>query len=90
MTGPHDPELERQFLKALEACRLSLVLTNLEKAVNARQRRVERHGLTEVSHFKGLPLNMTWELKTFLDKTKIPRKTQKARRRKVRKTRRQR
>jgi hypothetical protein len=90
MTGPQDPELERQFLKALESCRLSLVLTNLEKVVNVRQRRIERHGLTEVSHFKGLPPNMTWELKTFLDKTKIPRKTQKARRRKLRKTRRQR
>jgi hypothetical protein len=44
--------------------------------------------LTEMSHFKALPLNMTWELKTFLDKTKIPRKTKKARRTKLRKTRR--
>jgi hypothetical protein len=89
-TGTQDPELERQFLKALEACRLSLVLMNLEKAVNQRQRRVEQHGLAETSHFKGLPLNMTWELKTFLDKTKIPRKTKKARRKNVGKTQRRR
>ena len=88
MTTPEDPEFQRQFLKALEMCRISGVLPNLQKGINARQRRVERRGLTEMSHFKALPLNMTWELKTFLDKTKIPRKTKKARRTKLRKTRR--
>ena len=82
MTDPHDPELERQLFKAMEQCRLTGVLTNLQKGVNARQRRVERHGLTEVSYSKNnLPPNTTGILAKFIG-PKI-----KTRRRKTRKTR---
>lgn len=83
MTTPEDPEFKRQFLKALEMCRISGVLPNLQKGVNARQRRVERHGITEISRNKNTPWNVTRRIAKFVGpniKTRRGRKTSKARR----------
>ena len=83
MTDPHSPEVQRQLFQALEQCRMSGVLPNLQKGVNARQRRVERHGLTEISRNKNVPWNVTRSIAKFVGK---PNKTRRGR--KSRKTRR--
>jgi hypothetical protein len=83
MTDPHSPEVQRQLFNAMEMCRISGVLPNLQKGVNARQRRVERHGLTEISRNKNTPWNVTRSIAKFLGpniKTRRGRKTRKARR----------
>ena len=86
MTDPHDPELERQLFKAMEECRLSGVLTNLQKGVNARQRRVEQHGVSELAAFKKLPSNMTSRvLRKLVGPTIKNRKKRKARKTRRRK-----
>jgi len=85
MTTPEDPEFKRQFLKALEMCRISGVLPNLQKGINARQRRIERHGLTEISRNKNIPWNATRIVGKFVGPNI---KTRKRKRRQTRKTRR--
>jgi len=86
MTTPEDPEFKRQFLKALEQCRLAGVLTNLQKGVNARQRRVEQHGVSELAAFKQLPSNMTSRvLRKLVGPTIKHRKKRKARKTRRRK-----
>jgi hypothetical protein len=85
MTTPEDPEFKRQFLKALEMCRMSGVLPNLQKGINARQRRIERHGLTEISRNKNAPWNVTRVVGKFVGPNI---KTRKRKRRQTRKTRR--
>jgi len=85
MTDPHSPEVQRQFFQALEQCRMSGVLPNLQKGVNARQRRVELHGLTEISRNKNTPWNVTRSIAKFVGK---PNKTRRGRKsRKTRRTR---
>ena len=80
MTQPEDPELKSQLFKAMEECRLAGVLTNLQKGVNARQRRVEQHGVSELAAFKQLPSNMTSRvLRKFVGPTIKHRKKRKAR-----------
>ena len=88
MTDPHSPEVQRQLFKAMEMCRMSGVLPNLQKGVNARQRRVELHGLTEISRNKNTPWNVTRSIAKFVGK---PNKTRRGRKsRKVRRTRKRR
>lgn len=88
MTDPHSPEVQRQLFQALEQCRMSGVLPNLQKGVNARQRRVELHGLTEISRNKNTPWNVTRSIAKFVGK---PNKTRRGRKsRKVRRTRKRR
>jgi hypothetical protein len=88
MTDPHSPEVQRQLFQAMETCRMSGVLPNLQKGVNARQRRVELHGLTEISRNKNTPWNITRSIAKFVGK---PNKTRRGRKsRKVRRTRKRR
>jgi hypothetical protein len=83
LTFPYNPQLERQFFEAMEQCRLSGALTNLQRGVNARQRRVEYHGITEFSRYKNIPFNVNRIVGKLLGpsiKSRRGRKTRKARR----------
>ena len=83
LTTPYNNSYERLFFEALEKCRMSGVLPNLQKGLNARQRRVERHGLTEISRNKNTPWNVTRSIAKFVGpnmKARRGRKTLKARR----------